>query len=370
MNERISKIISVIILAALASAGVFGTQNASAWWVDNGNTTENSYKAGELKFKLENESGGETEDKESTLEPEESASRKITISNTGDASIKYSMATEIANSGELCDSLKLTVESESEGEVYNGDPQGFATNSIALDETASWNFDIYLPESGNELQNKTCSFNITFHGRQSNLPEGQGFTHERSVSWAINTNNFAEGEVVINEVMWMGSTKSTADEWIELKNTTDSSIDISGWIIQNSGESNASTTIDQGATISGGGYFLISNDPKSDSAIDITPNQINNIDFNNTYNDNGQLVLKDKNDNVIDKTPDTDSSAWPAGANRTESNDIDVNSSMEINSDGNWDTCSTSTTDIGDYWKEDSEYKNHGTPGHNNSSND
>jgi len=39
------------------------------------------------------------------------------------------------------------------------------------------------------------------------------------------------GDVVINELMWMGSTKGASDEWIELRNTTDSSIDISGWQI-------------------------------------------------------------------------------------------------------------------------------------------
>ncbi|MCD6334669.1 MAG: lamin tail domain-containing protein, partial [Candidatus Latescibacteria bacterium] len=39
----------------------------------------------------------------------------------------------------------------------------------------------------------------------------------------------ASGDVVINELMWMGSTASSADEWIELRNTTDSEILLSGW---------------------------------------------------------------------------------------------------------------------------------------------
>jgi len=38
-------------------------------------------------------------------------------------------------------------------------------------------------------------------------------------------------DVIINEVAWAGSSVSSADEWIELKNTTDTVIDLSGWQI-------------------------------------------------------------------------------------------------------------------------------------------
>jgi len=37
--------------------------------------------------------------------------------------------------------------------------------------------------------------------------------------------------VVFSEVMWMGSEASTADEWLELCNTTASPVDLSGWCI-------------------------------------------------------------------------------------------------------------------------------------------
>ncbi|MFH1509252.1 MAG: lamin tail domain-containing protein [bacterium] len=38
-------------------------------------------------------------------------------------------------------------------------------------------------------------------------------------------------EIVINELMWMGSHLSSADEWLELKNTTTEDVDVSGWEI-------------------------------------------------------------------------------------------------------------------------------------------
>jgi len=39
-------------------------------------------------------------------------------------------------------------------------------------------------------------------------------------------------DVVINEVMWMGSSKSSQDgkdEWIELKNNTNQKLQLNGW---------------------------------------------------------------------------------------------------------------------------------------------
>jgi hypothetical protein len=37
------------------------------------------------------------------------------------------------------------------------------------------------------------------------------------------------GDVVINEIAWGGSAASSADEWIELHNTTAQPVDLAGW---------------------------------------------------------------------------------------------------------------------------------------------
>ncbi|MCY3788745.1 MAG: lamin tail domain-containing protein [Gemmatimonadetes bacterium] len=39
------------------------------------------------------------------------------------------------------------------------------------------------------------------------------------------------GSVVISELMWPGSTASTADEWIELYNSSDATVDLAGWTL-------------------------------------------------------------------------------------------------------------------------------------------
>ena len=74
----------------------------------------------------------------------------------------------------------------------------------------------------------------------------------------------APGDVVINEIAWMGTTASYTDEWIELYNTTGSPIDVYHWSIDgadnpgilNFSDRDGKTT----TTIPAGGYLLYAND--------------------------------------------------------------------------------------------------------------
>ena len=43
------------------------------------------------------------------------------------------------------------------------------------------------------------------------------------------------GDVVINEIAWMGTEASSGHEWIELYNTTGNDIDLTNWCIEDSG---------------------------------------------------------------------------------------------------------------------------------------
>ncbi len=71
------------------------------------------------------------------------------------------------------------------------------------------------------------------------------------------------GDVVINEIAWMGTTYSTSEEWIELYNTTGSPIDIAGWSIYgaDTGQVINFAAADGWAetTIAAGGYLLYCN---------------------------------------------------------------------------------------------------------------
>ena len=108
------------------------------------------------------------------------------------------------------------------------------------------------------------------------------------------------GDVVINEINWAGSTVGpTGDEWIELRNMTTNNVDISGGVIENLGESaTPNITIPSGKSITSLGYFLISNNIKSSSHINIDPDHTTT----EISLDNGgeQLRLKTSTNILID----------------------------------------------------------------------
>ncbi len=151
------------------------------------------------------------------------------------------------------------------------------------------------------------------------------------------------GDVVINEIMWMGSQGNSADEWIELRNMTGDGIDLSNWVIDNlgSGASN-NIIIPAGKSIGANGFFLISNDLKETSIINVDPDyQTASVSLQN----NGeQLILKNNLATTIDTANIADD--WFAGENPSGQN---PKKSMERNLipgdgtlDSNWHTASTS----------------------------
>jgi len=165
------------------------------------------------------------------------------------------------------------------------------------------------------------------------------------------------GDVVINELMWMGSTNSehlADDEWIELRNTTGNPIDLTGWKIDGAGSVSGSITLS--GTIPADEFFLISHYSSDHSAISnsISVDQvIPGISLNN----NGeQLTLKSTSGVTIDQTP---SGTWAAG---THTSPATVEQSMERNDNPStgWHTCINVACNDITYW--DAEGNNYGTP--------
>jgi PKD repeat protein len=77
----------------------------------------------------------------------------------------------------------------------------------------------------------------------------------------LNANSAAGPAVVINELMWMGSSLSANDEWIELRNTTDNPVDLSGWFLskKSGGTESVMLIIPDGSSVPARGFFLIAN---------------------------------------------------------------------------------------------------------------
>lgn len=160
------------------------------------------------------------------------------------------------------------------------------------------------------------------------------------------------GDVVINEVMWMGSSGNEYDEWIELRNTTGIPVDLTGWKIDGAGSGSDSITLS--GTIPADGYFLISHFVSSSSAIKdaIVVDQV--IPGISLVNTGEQLTLKSATGVTIDQTP---SGAWAAGEHTPP-----IEKSMERNNDPTtgWHTCISDACNDTTYW--DVEGNNYGTP--------
>lgn len=180
-------------------------------------------------------------------------------------------------------------------------------------------------------------------------------------------------DVVINEVMWMGSFEDENDEWIELRNMTDEEADISGWRILNGGAGSGPGShlqIPDGYTIKANGYFLITKKKWDKTEINLAKDLEKDEGMANTAGMNlksggEKLTLEDKEGNVVD-TAWKDKHHWPDGWHG-----IFLHMSMERDNDpddgtlaSSWHTCLSGKCNDKEYW--DHEGFNFGTPGKKN----
>lgn len=139
-------------------------------------------------------------------------------------------------------------------------------------------------------------------------------------------------DVVINEIAWMGTKDDWYFEWIELYNITNQEIDLSGWKIENAGTKNKSLEISVGK-ISPKSFFLICK-----SEIENCDFKSWNLSLNDNYKENGKLILRDSQMNIIDETPEVLDSDWPAGDKETKQTMERINSQISGIRLDNWKT--------------------------------
>lgn len=138
--------------------------------------------------------------------------------------------------------------------------------------------------------------------------------------------------VIINEVAWAGTTSSlTSDEWIELYNATNATINITGWTLR---AADGTPNITLNGTIPAGGYFLLERDDEN-TVSDIPADQIYTGELSNSGE---ALTLRDGANQVID-TANGNGGAWPKGSSSTYETMERVGTSAE--SDSSWVTNSS-----------------------------
>ena len=123
-------------------------------------------------------------------------------------------------------------------------------------------------------------------------------------------------DVVISEIAWMGTTTDVNDEWIELYNTTNQTIDLTNWTLQ---AEDGSPNVTLSGNIPPKGYFLLERiDDTSAPACDA--DQI----YTGALENGGEnLFLKDTGSNVIDQVD-----AWYAGNNTTKQTMLRTNTTI------------------------------------------
>lgn len=84
------------------------------------------------------------------------------------------------------------------------------------------------------------------------------------------------GDVVINELMWTGMNGESGDEWLELRNMTERSIDLSNWQLtkKSGGAETWMYTIPAGTVLTANGYLLIAEYDKANSVLDVDPDLV------------------------------------------------------------------------------------------------
>lgn len=133
--------------------------------------------------------------------------------------------------------------------------------------------------------------------------------------------------VVINEIAWMGTQASSADEWLELYNPNNLAVDLSGWTLKSADQ--VPSIILKGV-ISAKGYYLL--ERTDNETVDVNANLIYTGALSNDPGE--RLVLGDGHGRVVDSIDC--SSAWLAGDNGTKSSMERVNPLAPSNDKSNW----------------------------------
>lgn len=134
--------------------------------------------------------------------------------------------------------------------------------------------------------------------------------------------------IIINEVAWAGTTSSlTGDEWIELYNSTNATINITGWTLR---AADGTPSITLNGTIPAGGYFLL--ERHENTVSDILADQTYTGELSNSGE---ALTLRDGANTVID-TANGNGGGWPAGSSSTYGTMERVSTSTE--NDSSWNT--------------------------------
>jgi len=134
--------------------------------------------------------------------------------------------------------------------------------------------------------------------------EGNTEEYPNSADASTTVDTTPDYSVVINEIAWAGTAANSAHQWMELYNTTSSSVNLTDWKLANS---DGSFSITLAGSIPAKGYFLLESDA---SAATTTHDQL----FSGSLSIGGEyLTLRKADTSFADKTGSS-TVAWFAGS--------------------------------------------------------
>lgn len=366
--KSLSKIFIATLLLVLAlNLNHIGDTNSS--FVDKEKSIGNSFIAGSFDIGVDDPVNFSAD-----VTPTDNSEADFKIIKNTSSDMQYIISFDNVD-GDLCGHLNLKSFQGNETLSSYDDALNKFEIMASEPDSLNWKFKTSLDSADLALQNKECKFDIKVKAwRKDTDAYTDGFSDSETAQAKIDSGKWSNGpDVVINEIMWMGSDGDTNDEWIELRNMTDKDIDLSNWQIENGGSGSGHIEIPNGYKIKANGYFLILNNKWNETAIKLDTDLDKDkgethVASMNLLNSGEQLILKDKDKNVIDTA--WKDSAWPEGHHGTGTDK--TQGSMERKDppdDGtqasSWKTCTDSVCNSGTYW-DTANGNNYGTPGAEN----
>ena len=371
IKKEFKKIISLLLIIGLNWAGLSAISETRAYFNDIEISENNIFQAGTLDFSLNS-----TDDFSPKVNLGQDSFRTIIVNDF--STMDYNYRVRVENPvGDLCPYLFL------EDNISSAPQQllaNFISNEVLYPDESEWIFTASLNTPiDSDWENQVCSFDLVYEGWQDNINYGEGgFSDVEKIPGTVESEGEitppppSSGDVIINEIMWMGSKDNPdvspsydgpKDQWIELKNVSGEDLHLKGWYLtykkESSGNENKLFEIKNDRVVKDGEYFLISHYNKSNSAINVQRDNtkaINDFDYGKfqikLYTNKDKIVLIDV-----------------AGSGNGEPTVGDKNNyySMERNDDpgdgtdyNNWHTCLDQTS-TALYW--DSGRTERGTPG-------
>lgn len=141
---------------------------------------------------------------------------------------------------------------------------------------------------------------------------------DKSNNWSATSTASVEintQPIMINEVAWMGTAISSSDEWIELRNQTNKTINMENFVLYSS--TDLTPYIKLASSTPSSGYYLL--ERTNDSAVPgITADKI----YTGALNNSGEIIIlayvANNSTTTLDQTILNSNGAWPAGDNQTK----------------------------------------------------